>query len=109
MFHVKTSSTPLRQAGPLYPPEIQRLLELSGQGVDLDTWLTGAESSVGFLNDNVRAERVALYASLPHVLIHGVLAPLRQLTNPDQTKLGRDFVGRRPTRPRLPSTALERG
>jgi hypothetical protein len=60
--------------------------------VDLDTWLTRAESSVGFLKDNVCAERVVIYASLPHVLIHGVLAPLRQLTKPDQKELGHGFV-----------------
>ena len=85
-------STIPRLPRPHYPPEVQQLLALSGQGVEVDTWLTGAESSVGFLQDNARAERVVLYASLPHVFIHGVLAPLKQLKTPDQSELGRGFV-----------------
>ena len=60
--------------------------------MEIDTWLTGAESSVGFLQDNASAERIVLYASLPHVFIHGVLAPQKQLKNPDQRELGDSFV-----------------
>jgi len=60
--------------------------------VDGHTWLTGAESSVEFLQSNAHAERVVIYASLPHVIIHAVLAPLRQLKKPDHVELGRDFV-----------------
>ena len=71
---------------------MQQLFELSSQGADADSWLTGAESSTVFLKDNARAEKVVLYASLPHVLIHGVLAPLKQLKTPDQSELGHGFV-----------------
>lgn len=78
---------------PRYPPEIRELLKLSGQGVDPAGWLIGAESSVEFLKANAFAERVVIYASLPFVLIHGVLAPLKQLREPDQRELGRGFVG----------------
>ena len=81
-----------KQPRPNYPPEMQQLFELSSQGADADSWLTGAESSTVFLKDNARAEKVVLYASLPHVLIHGVLAPLKQLKTPDQSELGHGFV-----------------
>ena len=74
------------------PPEVQQLLKLSGQGVDLDSWLISAESSIDFLQENVRADRLVLYASLPHVLIHAVLAPLKQLKTPDQRELSNGFV-----------------
>lgn len=77
---------------PVYPPEVQQLITLSGEGVDVDTWLTDAETSIGFLQDNAQAERVVLYASLKHVFIHGVLAPQKQLKIPDQTELGHGFV-----------------
>ena len=60
--------------------------------MDLDAWLIDAESSIRLLQENETAERVILFASLPHVLIHGVLAPLRQLKCPDQDELSRDFV-----------------
>jgi hypothetical protein len=85
-------SVPLRQPPPLYPPEVQQLLKLSGRGVDIGTWLTTAESSVEFLQDNARAARVVLYAGLPHVLIHGVLAPLKQLKKPDQGEIEHGFM-----------------
>jgi len=85
-------SDPLRQPRPHYPPEIQQLFKLSGHGVDIDAWLTEAGSAVGFLQDNARSERLVLYASLPHVLLHGVLAPLKQLKKPDQSDLNHDFV-----------------
>ncbi len=68
--------------------QIQELLKLSGQGVDFEDWLTGAESSVEFLKKNTRSDRIVLYSSLQHVLIQGVLAPLKQLKNPDQSELG---------------------
>jgi hypothetical protein len=75
-----------------YPPEVRELFKLNGQGVDQDDWLRGAESSVEFLKANARHERVVIYASLRYVLISAVLAPLRNLKNPDQTELSRDFV-----------------
>ena len=46
---------------------------------------------MGFLKDNSTSERVVIYASAPHVLIHGVLAPLRNLNPPDQADLSHDF------------------
>lgn len=82
----------LRRPPPFHSTEIQQLLHLAGQGVDVSDWLIGAESSVEFLEDNVRADRVVLYASLPHVLIHGVLAPLKQLKKPNHKALEHDFV-----------------
>jgi hypothetical protein len=80
-----------RHALPGIQPELQQLFKLSGDGVDLGTWLAGAESSIEFLEDNARAERVVIYATLKHVLVEGVLAPLKQLKNPDQSELGGGF------------------
>jgi hypothetical protein len=68
-------------------------LELNGEGVDVDTWLVDAESSVQFLLDNASSERLVLYASLPHVFVHCVLAPLKQAQVADHAELGRYFVG----------------
>jgi hypothetical protein len=82
-----TSSDTMR-----YPPEVRRLLELNGEGVDLDAWLVDAEGAVQFLCDNAKSERLVLYASLTHVLVHCVLAPLKQAQSPDHDELGRGFV-----------------
>ena len=65
-------------------PEVFEVKRLSGIGVDHVEWLHGAERAVGFLQDNARAKRVIIYALAPHVLIHGVLAPLKNLNPPDQ-------------------------
>ena len=85
------AATPERRSPP-YPSEIRELFKLSGQGIDPTTWLIGAESAVEFLKANALAGRVVIYASLPFVFIHGVLAPLKQLKEPDQRELGRGFV-----------------
>jgi hypothetical protein len=55
-------------------------------------WLVGAEDSVAFLNANARSEEIVIYASGPAVLIHGVLAPLKQVTPADQEDLMSGFV-----------------
>ena len=47
-------------------------------------WLTGAEDSVAFVKENARSEEIVIYASGPAVLMHGVLAPLTQVTPADQ-------------------------
>jgi hypothetical protein len=55
-------------------------------------WLSSAEKSIEFLKQNVQSDRLVLFASMPCVLIHVVLAPLRNLDPPDQEDLTRDFV-----------------
>jgi hypothetical protein len=52
----------------------------------------GAESSIEFLQANARAERIVLLASLAHVLVDGVLAPLKQFKKPDQRRFDHGFV-----------------
>ena len=55
-------------------------------------WLSSAEDSVEFLKSNALSDYVVIYASLPNVLIHGVLAPLAALAPPDQEDLLRAHV-----------------
>ena len=55
-------------------------------------WLVGAEDSVAFLRANARSEEIVIYASGPAVLIHGVLAPVGQVTAADQEDLMCGFV-----------------
>ena len=55
-------------------------------------WLSSAESSLKFLKENVRSDRLVLYASMPCVLIHAVLAPLEHLDPPNQEELSRDLI-----------------
>jgi hypothetical protein len=55
-------------------------------------WLSSAESSVEFIKENVQSERIVLFASMAHVLIHAVLAPLKNLNPPDQRDLSHDFI-----------------
>jgi hypothetical protein len=50
-------------------------------------WLSSAECAIEFLKENALSDHVVLYASLPHVLIHGVLAPLAVFDPPDQEDL----------------------
>ena len=83
---------PQRSQRAVHPPEFRELLELSGKDVDVNKWLESADS-VQFLLQNARAERMVLYASLPHVLIHGVLAPIAKLKKADLNALANDFVG----------------
>ena len=75
-----------RPPATVYPPEVQKLFKLSDPESD-DAWLNGAESSVTFLRENVLAERIVIYASLPH----GVLALLKRLQTPDRKDL-QDFL-----------------
>lgn len=55
-------------------------------------WLVSAEDSVSFLKANAQSEEIVIYASGPAVLIHGVLAPVKQVTPADQEDLMRGFV-----------------
>jgi hypothetical protein len=55
-------------------------------------WLSSAESSIEFIKENTQSERLVLFASMPHVLIHAVLAPLKNLDPPDQDDLSHDFI-----------------
>lgn len=55
-------------------------------------WLVGAEESVEFLKENAQSEEIVIYASGPAILIHGVLAPAKQVTPADQQDLMRGFV-----------------
>lgn len=55
-------------------------------------WLVSAEDSVSFLKVNVQSEEIVIYASGPATLIHAVLAPLKQVTPPDQKDLMNAFV-----------------
>jgi hypothetical protein len=71
--------------------EVLEVMRLSGIGVDYEEWLHGAEQAVNFLQNNSCGGAVVIYASAPHVLVHGVLAPLRNLNPPDQEDLRRDF------------------
>ena len=77
---------------PEHPREIGPLLALSADPVDPDAWLTGAESAVDFIQQTLTADHVVAYASLPHVLIHTVLAPQHQLKESDLQPLDNDFV-----------------
>jgi len=55
-------------------------------------WLVSAEDSVAFLKENAQGEEIVIYASGPATLIHAVLAPLKQVTPPDQKDLMNAFV-----------------
>lgn len=55
-------------------------------------WLVGAEDSVAFLKENAQSEEVVIYAIGPTALIHGVLAPVEQVTPADQADLMHAFV-----------------
>lgn len=55
-------------------------------------WLVAAEHSVAFLKESAQSEEVVIYASGAATLIHGVLAPLKQVTPADQEELMHAFV-----------------
>lgn len=59
---------------------------------DAGEWLSSAEKSIDFLKQNMQSDRLVLFASMPCVLIHAVLAPLKNLDPPDQKDLTYDFV-----------------
>jgi hypothetical protein len=59
---------------------------------DAGEWLSSAEKSVEFLKQHVQSDRLVLFASMPRVLIHVVLAPLNNLDPPNQDDLTHDFV-----------------
>lgn len=57
------------------------------------SWLVGARNSVEFLKQNAQSEEIVIYAGGPAVLIHGVLAPVKQVTPADQADLQNSFIG----------------
>ncbi|WP_448121526.1 hypothetical protein [Xanthomonas arboricola] len=59
---------------------------------DPAAWLLGAETAVDFLRDNATRDELVLYASGGAVLLHGVLAPIAQVSPPDQGDLLRAYV-----------------
>ena len=80
------------QGNVYFPPAVQRLFKLAGADGKSDEWLKGAEASIEFLHENVRTDQIVLYANLPHVLIHGVLAPLKQLERVNASEFADNFV-----------------
>ena len=71
---------------------MSQLYGLSGQPRD-PAWLTEAATGVNFLQQNVLAEDLVIYASLPHVYIHAVLAPLRTLKTIEASLLASTYIG----------------
>jgi len=61
--------------------DLEALCECPDQGA-LE-WLLGAEDSVNYLKSNAENDELVIYASGKSVLIHGVLAPMPQVTPPD--------------------------
>jgi hypothetical protein len=58
---------------------------------DESAWLAAAAEAPNYLVDNSRSEDVLIYASMPHVFVHGVLAPGASVTPPDIDDLLRSF------------------
>ncbi|MBA0228174.1 hypothetical protein D7U89_22285 [Stenotrophomonas maltophilia] len=50
-------------------------------------WLLGAETSIDFMLDNATRDELVIYASGGAVLVHGVLAPIAQVTPADLSDL----------------------
>jgi hypothetical protein len=72
---------------------MRRLREISEvPAEERGEWLSSAESSVEFLKENMRSERIVIYASMSCVFIHAVLAPLKHLNPPDHAELRNAFV-----------------
>ena len=73
-------------------PWLGKLLQLSGRGENPEDWLSQAESAAEFLRAHVRSEELVLYAKLPHVYLHAVLAPLNQLKTCNPRELESLFI-----------------
>lgn len=72
---------------------MQRLKVLSGSAERKSAeWLSGAESSTKFLKENAQSSTLVLFASMDAVLIHAVLAPLKNLDPVNQQDLSHDFL-----------------
>jgi hypothetical protein len=72
---------------------LKRLLEISKvPAKNPGEWLSSAEDSVEFLKENGASEWVVIYASMPSVFIHTVLAPLKHLDPADHAELRGAFV-----------------
>lgn len=59
---------------------------------DRSAWLLDAENSVEYLKDNIRGDEIVIYAGGGAVLIHGVLAPIHQVSPADHNDLLRSHV-----------------
>ena len=82
---------PDRLSRPQDSPWLKVIHKLGGRGADPDTWLLGAEDSVGFLRAHIESEELVLYANTPHVYLHAVLVPLRRLRQCE----AKDLAGQR--------------
>jgi hypothetical protein len=72
---------------------MKRLLEISKvPAKNAAEWLSSAEDSVQFLKENGASEWTVIYASLPCVFIHAVLAPLKHLNAANHAELRGAFV-----------------
>ena len=58
----------------------------------LTDWLSRAEDGVEFLKAMVQGDEILLYVNAPAVLIHGVLAPISQVTPPEPDDLLGSFI-----------------
>lgn len=74
--------------------QLARLTTLSTMPVaDRSVWLESAEDAAAFLKANASADYVAVYASMPAVFIHAVLAPVDELTPPKKDELVNAYLG----------------
>ncbi len=72
---------------------IDQLIQISRlPDVDRQSWLENAEASIDFLKSNFCSDELILYASGPHVLIHGVLVPTIAVSPPDHNDLKNAFI-----------------
>lgn len=54
---------------------------------DRGKWLESSEDGVSFLKESSSGEEIVIYASAPHVYVHGVLAHANLVTPPDKQDL----------------------
>jgi hypothetical protein len=85
--------SPLVGGDPAMDEVIKQLVAISKVPAERPgEWLSSAEDSVKFLEGNGASEWVVIYASLPCVFIHALLAPLKDLDPPDHAELRAAFV-----------------
>lgn len=72
----------------MHPFKLADLLAISNpKGPASSPWLVGAEDSLDFLRQNASNDEIVIYASTRSVLIHGVLALTRKLTQENISEL----------------------
>lgn len=70
------------------PFKLADLLVISNPtAIDSASWFVGAENSIEFLHQNTLSDEIVIYASTRSVLIHGVLALKRKLTQENISEL----------------------